>query len=161
MSLLALAQNTLTLFIAQLEAQDVEVPVRRYLSPGVLPAWDGEQLAVNRQLGSQGKPGAPYEGTFIPGAENLQAQLAVSLVREVPTLSGGGQVEAMVPEPQELTEAGEQALTDAQALLDAAIAIHEASTLTDLGKGFAINGVLPMGPQGGLAANRLLLTMSL
>lgn len=161
MSLLTLAQNALGLFVAQLEARDVEVPERRYISPGNLPAWDGEQLAVNLQLGSQGHPGAPFEGTFGPGAENLQAQLSISLVREVAALTGEGSIEDMTPGATELTKSGEQGLVDAEALLKSAITIHGAGSLVDTGKGFAINGVTPMGPEGGLAACRLLLTVSL
>lgn len=162
MSVLELGRKTLTLFEAQLEAQGVELPKdRRYIGPGVLPAWDGEQLTVNLQQLTQGRPGAPFVGTYISGAETLQAQFAVSLVRVVPALEAEGQLEAMIPEAGELSASGEQTITDAEALMDAAVAIHAANTLVEQGKGFAIDGVSPMGPEGALACNRLLFTVSL
>jgi hypothetical protein len=156
-----LANKILALFEAQLEHQGVKLPDRRYVSPGVLPAWDGDQLVVNLQNAGQGRPGAPFVGAYLSGAEILQAQYAISLVRVVPALSGEGQLGSMIPGADALTEAGEETMTDADALMQAAISIHAANTLVEAGKGFAIDGVTTMGPDGGLAANRLLLTISL
>ena len=161
MTLREIAQKTLTAFEAQLEILGVEIPERRYVSPGVIPVWDGEQLVVNLQQRGQGQPGAPFEGSFVPGVENFHAQFAVSLVRAVPALSGEGPLEAMIPDAGELGEAGLSAMDDAEALEKAAVAVHGDFVLTELGQGFAINGCSTMGPEGGLASTRLLFTISL
>lgn len=161
MTLREVARRTLTAFGAQLEAQGIELPERRYVSPGVTPVWDGEQLVVNLQQRGQGQPGAPFEGSFIPGTENFHAQFAVSLVRVIPALSGEGPLGAMIPGEDELGEAGLEAMDDAEALEKAAVAVHGDFVITGLGQGFAINGCSTMGPEGGMASTRLLFTISL
>jgi hypothetical protein len=155
------AQKALAAFETQLEAQGVTLPERRYVSPGVIPVWDDEQLVVNLQQSTQGQPGAPFEGTFVPGAENRSAQFAVSLVRVIPALAGDGSLGAMIPDEVDLGEAGLEAMDDAEALDRAAIAIHGENAITGTGMGFAVNGCATMGPEGGLASTRLLFTISL
>lgn len=157
----ATAEAILAAFAAELKALGISVPGRQYVAPGVITVWDGEQLVVNLQHIPQGQPGAPYPGTYSPVATNLSAQFAVHLVREVPTIGIDGPLGQQTPTAEEIGDAGQQAMTDAAALMEAAIAIHQAHTLTEPGEGFAIDGVMTMGPEGGLASNRLLLTFSL
>lgn len=156
------ARQVLAAFERQLQAQDVALPDRRYVAPGVLPVWDGEQLVVNLQQVLQGQPGAPQLGTPIPPAARvLAAQWAVTLVRSVPALEVDGPVPETIPDVPEMEEAGLDTMNDAAALLLAAQRIHEAYELSRPGQGYAIDGVRPLGPEGGLAANQLLVTISL
>ncbi|HEY4452389.1 MAG TPA: hypothetical protein VGN13_12440 [Solirubrobacteraceae bacterium] len=154
------AQSILAAFVNQLEVQGVTLPERRYVAPGSLVPWDGEQLVVNLQQIVQGQPGAPYAGTPQPAAATvLSAQWAVSICRPAPVI----QSEPLdgLPSAEDSEEAGVEAMTDAAQLVLAAVAIHAAHTLTGPGQGFAIEGCSPLGPEGGLFANRLLFTISL
>lgn len=153
------AQKILSAFSAQLEAQAVDLPERQYVSPGNIAVWDGEQLVVNLQDVLQGQPGAPYAGTYGPGSENLSAQFSVAIVRKIPVVSSGRGPK--IPSAKKISEAGFEAMEDAEALVKAAVAIHSTNAITGLGQGFSIDPCSTLGPEGGLAATRLLLTISL
>lgn len=156
------AREVLAAFVAKLEAAGVEIPERRYVAPGVVPVWDGEQLVVNLQQIVQGQPGAPNLGTPIPPqARVFAAQWAVTLVRSVPALETDGPLGELIPDTGEMEEAGAANMVDMAALLSAAQAIHEGYVLTRPGQGFAVDGAQTQGPEGGLAAARLLFTASL
>lgn len=161
MNLSALAQTMLSAFTVELKTLGVDVPDVRYVSPGLIPAYDGEQLTINLQAISQGQPGQTFTGTYVAGAENLQAQYSVSLVRVIPALSNDGSVEMMLPAAEELDESAVSLMGDAQGLMQAAIAIHAAHSITEVGMGFAIDGVMTEGPDGGVAACRLIFTISI
>lgn len=156
------AREVLAAFVAKLEAAGVEIPERRYVAPGVVPVWDGEQLVVNLQQIVQGQPGAPSLGTPIPPqARIFAAQWAVTLVRSVPALETDGPVAEMIPDMAEMEEAGSGNMADVAALLAAAQSIHEGYVLSRPGQGYAIDGCQTQGPEGGLCAARLLVTISL
>jgi hypothetical protein len=155
-------REVLAAFERHLQALGVELPERRYVAPGNLPVWDGEQLVVNLQQVLQGQPGAPsLQPARPPQIRVFAAQWALTLVRSVPALEVDGPVAEAIPDSPEMEEAGSEALADAAALLLAAQAIHEAYELTTPGQGFSIDTVRPLGPEGGLAANQLLITISL
>jgi hypothetical protein len=155
------AQTVLSAFKAQLEAQGVELPERQYVAPGQGIPWDGEQLVVTLMSVGQGQPGAPFSGTYRPGAELLMAQFAVAIVRTVPSLSGESFAGPMTPSAEELGTAGLAAMDDAQALIKAAIALHAAESVTGLGMGFEIGDCAPVGPEGGMTGHRQLIAISL
>lgn len=156
------AREVLAAFERQLGKQNIELPDRRYVAPGVVPVWDGEQLVVNLQQVGQGQPGQPSLSTPIPPqARIFVAQWAVTIVRAVTALEVDGPVPEAIPEAPEIEEAGLEGMNDAAALLLAAQAIHEGYVLIRPGQGFAVDAVQPLGPEGGLAANRLLFTISL
>lgn len=158
MNVQEIAPAALAAFVTQLETQQVQIPERQYVAPGNLIPWDGEQLVVVLQQVGQGQPGQPNIQSYIPGVENLTAQFAVAIVRVIPAL---GEAAGMVPTDDEMTEAGISAMSDAQALIQAAIAIHASQMLTGLGKGFSIGPCATVGPEGGLAGHRLLFEVSL
>lgn len=169
-TLTADAEKILAAFATALTARGVELPDRRYVAPGQINAWDGEQLVVNLQSIDQGQPGRPFGGTYIPAALNFTAQFAVSIVREIPALYGEGPLTTMVPTALELDDAGQGSLTDGAALILAATDIYAASihgtagqglAVTGPGEGFEIGPCYPVGPEGGLAGHRLLVTISL
>ncbi len=150
------APALLAAFKTQLEELDVTVPERAYIAPGQVAVWDGEQLTVTLTGIGQGSPGKPDPGTFVPGAEILQAGYAVYLIREVPGLSGEGAIQGQLPSAEELDESGQQTVADAQAMFDAAMAIHADHTITEAAlQGFSVGELSTLGPEGGLAGVRL------
>lgn len=161
-SLPASAEAVLAAFAGQLEALDVDVPERRAVVPGSLVVFDGEQLTVNLQQILQGQPGAPSLATFQPAAATVMSvQWAITLVRLAPVGEAETPFPEGIPTAEVIGEAGGLGMQDAAALIRAAIAIHGANTLTRPGEGFAIDGCAPLGPEGGVFATRLLITLSL
>ncbi len=155
------ATRILATFTTHLEALGVDVPERRYVAPGTLIPWDGEQLVVNLQQIQQGQPGAEIGTTYVPQATNLQAQFSVSIVRPVPALNADGPLVAMIPDSTQIGEAGTVFMSDAAALVRAALEIHTAYALTGPGEGFVIGPCIPLGPEGGHVGYRMLITLSL
>ena len=155
----ATASRILSLFAAQLDAQGVELPERQHVGPGQIPAWDGEQLVVNLVTVAQGQPGAPAAMPFRPPAVNFHAQFGVSIVRRVHVIDTEGPFGLMVPSSEQIGEDSAVSLQDAAALIKAATTIGLADSLVDPGEGLVYE-LGTLGPEGGLAANRLLLTLS-
>jgi hypothetical protein len=156
------AHEVLDAFVRELERADVEVPERRYVAPGVVPVWDGEQFVCNLQQILQGQPGIPSLTTPVPPAARVfSAQWALTLVRSVPALETDGPVAELIPDAEEIGEAGDLAMNDSAALLLAAQRLHEGYVLTRSGQGFSIDGLGTQGPEGGLAGTRLLISVSL
>jgi hypothetical protein len=154
------APALLAAFIKQLEAHGVTLPERQYIAPGTIPVWDGEQLVINLQDVQRGQPGAPVAQTTLPVPTVLAAQFSIQLVRVVPALTDGG-LEMAIPEASTIGQSGVQAIGDADALMEAAIAVQEAHTATEAGMGFAIGPLMTLGPEGGCAAVMLKVTISL
>ena len=157
----AVAEKILSLFTAELTAQGVTVPSRRYVTPGGLIPWDTDQLTVSLMSVDQGQPGIGDTTTMIPQAVVFYASYSVNLIRAIPVVNTEGFAGTQLPTAAELDESGQQLQTDAGALLLAAAAIHIGYTLTDPGQGFVIGPLQPVGPEGGLAGSRLMLTISL
>ncbi len=158
--LAAAAENLLGLFATELTALGVEVPEAQYVGSGLIP-WDGESLTIYLGDIGQGQPGAPFSGTPQPAAVTvLRCTIWVQLCREHPSLYDAG-ARLMLPDPPALDTAGQTSVLDAASLMQAAMAIHATYSATGPGEGFAILGVQPLGPEGGLAAMRLGLDMSL
>lgn len=155
----ATASRILTLFANQLETQGVNLPDRQHVAPGQIPAWDGEQLCVNLVSVSQGQPGAPVSLAFRPSAINFHAMFGVSIVRAVYTIDGEGPLDLIAPSSEQIGEDSVVSLTDAAALVHAASSIGLDGSLVDGGEGLVYE-LGTLGPEGGLAANRLLLTLS-
>lgn len=152
----------LAAFAAQLAAQGVALPDRQYLAPGSLIVWDGEQLTVCLMSIDQGDPGMTIASTFIPPtAAHYQAAFSVNLVRKVAVINTEGFAGVEIPTAAQLDVDGGALVADAAALILAGQAIHEAGTLTDGGQGCVIGPLAPLGPAGGLAGSRLLITLSL
>lgn len=153
------AGRILTLFAAQLEELGVELPERQHVAPGQIPAWDGEQLCVNLMTVSQGQPGAPVSMPFRPSAVNFHAMFGVSIVRWVHTIDGEGPVDLIAPTSEQIGEDSARALLDASSLIQAASNIGLAESLVDNGEGLVYE-IRTLGPDGGLAAHQLMLTLS-
>jgi hypothetical protein len=152
------AQALLTMFVDALTTLGVDLPESQYVSAGQV-AWDGPSMTIELGTITQGQPGRPVGDTFQPASVTItQAQFFVQIIRETSALSGEGWAVNMVPDSEQLGDEGTTALDDAGALVKAAIAVHAA---IGQGKGFVIDSCSPLGPQGGLSAMRLSITVSL
>lgn len=157
----ATAAEILALFKAQLIEQGVKVPGRQYVGPGSEMVWDGEQLTVNLMGIAQGMPAQGTPQSFVPQAVHYFASFSVNLVREVTTINTEGSTAGVeVPTPAQLTVDSTKLLADASALILAAQAIHQQYLMTSPQEGFAVEGLQPIMNEGGLGANRMLLSLT-
>jgi hypothetical protein len=157
----ATADLILALFTAQLKAQGVHLPDRQYRQAGSQPVWDGEQLTTGLMGIAQGQPGLAYPQTFVPEALNLYATFFVLLIREIVVINTEGFTGMEIPTALEQDADGVALISDGAQLVIAASAIHLARSLVENGEGFVIDGLQPLGPEGGLSGSRLLLSVSL
>jgi hypothetical protein len=155
------AEQFLAVFGAQLTAQGVTLPDRQYVAAGSMIVWDGEQLTACLMGITQGHPGAAFAQTYVPEALNLYASFSVNLVRKISVVNTEGFAGMEIPTAAELDADGQTLIADAQALILAASEIHRAHLLTGPGEDYVIDGLQPLGPEGGLVASRLLISVSL
>ena len=133
----------------------------QYVAAGIVP-FDGESLTVYLGTIDQGQPGAPIGSSFqVAAATVLWATFYVQILREAPALSGGGTAQDLTPDVDVLGEAGLEAMSDAAALTQAAIALHAFYAVTGPGEGFVVGPVGPLGPEGGISGMRIALHVSL
>ena len=154
------AERILAAFVVALEAQGVDVPGVRFVSPGADLAWDGEQLSVNLLGIDQGGAGVPEGVTMYPTATRFAAQFSVMLIREVPALSEDSRLENMLPSPQEAQAAAERTINDAGGMALASVAVHAQYLVSGPGEDFVVGPVAPFGPQDGLVGTRCLVTLA-
>ena len=155
------ANGLLEAFAAQLVATnpDFPLPPNRYVGAGEIP-WDGEGLYVYLAGGVTGQPGIP-QTTNVAAAQGVtfSVQFYVMLVRSVSSFGYWAGDNIDVPSNADLGFEGHLAVGDAGALLGAAAAIKAAKSVVKNSQGFVIGQVTPVGPQGGLAAVRLLIDL--
>jgi len=156
----AVAARILARFAERLAAMDVDLPERQYVAPGSQVPWDGEQFVVHLMQLESGHPGSPTAIPGLPRAANIAVQFGVALVREVPALTGEVPLGEMIPDAAALGAAGAALIADASALMQVAIEIGEGYEIVDPGMGWLVGPAVTLGPEGGLAASRILLTMS-
>ena len=162
------AEKLLAAFVAQLEAQDVELPERRYRAPGSMIVWDGEQMTVALMGIDQGQPGVVIAQSMVASALSLSAQFSINLVRQVTGLQADKPFSASIPDEDVMDGDGVVMLGDAAALIRAASEIHAQDSNTggkafgviSPGESFVIGPLQPLGPEGGLAGTRLLISLS-
>lgn len=163
-TLAQISEQLIPLFAAQLTEQGVDVPERQYFAPGQIPAQDGEQLVANLVGVMQGQPGVAYSGTFPGGGigATFSATFSVALLRAIPVvMAEPGGIDFMVPTADDIDEAAQSFIGDTEALLKAAQAIHHSYQVTDPGMGFEVGPLQTIGPEGGLAGPKMLVTVSL
>ena len=166
------AEKILNLFAAQLTSQGVELPERQYVQPGSMAVWDGEQMTAGLMGIMQGEPGLAMAQTFVPGSAHYHAQFFVILIRQIAVMNTESFETLEIPTAAQQDSDGQASMGDSAALLIAGEAIHRAPigatpgaptspALTGSGEGYVIDGLQPLGPEGALAGNRLLLSISL
>lgn len=155
------AEQLLSDFASQLTENGVALPERQYRSPGSMVVWDGEQFTVSIMTSAQGQPGIGQPHSVVPQAVVYYATFSLNLVRAIAVINTEGMAEAEIPTADEMDEDGVSLMADASALIYAASQIHQQYLVTAVGEGFAVEGLQPVGPEGGLAGNRLLVSLSL
>lgn len=156
------ADQILQLFAAQLTEQGVDVPERQYRPPGTLVVWDGEQLTVNLMGIGQGQPGHGYGQTIVPPqALVFYASFSINLIRAITVINVEGPEDIEIPTAAEMDADGVKLLADAQALVLAFSQIYQRYQVTAIGEGMVLDGLQPVGPEGGLAGSRMLVSVSL
>jgi hypothetical protein len=161
------AKQIWTAFAAALTELGVSLPERQYRAAGSMIVWDDEQFTVALMGIAQGQPGVEFGGTYIPpSAATYHASFSVNLVRKITVFRDEGTGDMEIPTPEQQDSDGANLMSDGAALILAAQAIHEACSqapggIVDPGQGFVIGPLAPLGPEGGLAANRLLISLSL
>ncbi len=157
------AQSILEAYASQLAAQGVVLPERQFVAAGSDLVWDGEQLSVNLVSIAQGQPGAGWGGGYFPpSAVQYHASWVINLVRVTSALNVDAPfAEGMVPSAEQLNAAGANAVSDAQAMIMATSAIAVGYMVTGPGETFVMSALQTVGPEGGMAATRLLLEIAL
>lgn len=154
------ASALLAAFVTELLVIGIDVPEAVYVAPGQIP-WDGPSLTISLGYVAIGQPGQPDSQSLISTSQiETTATLYLELIREVSTFGYGSGIVGL-PTQEAMDVEGTQALDDAGAMVAAAIAVKASSQIVSLGAGFAIGQCLPIGPEGGLAAMRLELTLSI
>lgn len=157
----AFAEQVLAAFKAQLTVQAVSLPERQYVTPGSMVPWDGEQLTVSLMGIDQGHPGAGQAASVIPETATFYASFSVNLIRKVPIINTEGFAAGEVPTAEDLDASGQGLVGDAAALILAGSQVHLARVLVGPGEEMVIGPLSPVGPEGGLAGSRLLVSVSL
>jgi hypothetical protein len=152
------AQALLEAFAKELISLDPEfnLPDYQYVGTGEI-AWDCPALVVYCGPITLGKPGAPDgQATYIDSTM-IYATLYVELIRAVATEGYYGTAfgESNVPDVADLNDDGMQAVKDAAFLMQAANNIKAQQTIVSKAIASTSQTVVPVGPQGGLAASRL------
>ena len=155
------ADQLLAIFGAQLVELGVQLPARQYRNPSSLVAWDGEQFTVSLMGIAQGQPGRMIGQTIRPPqALHFYASFALTIVRLVSVINTDGFADVEIPTASEIDADGVTTLSDAQALILAASRVYGQHSITSPDEGYEIAGVTPVGPEGGMAGNRLIVNLT-
>lgn len=137
---------------------ELELPDRVYVVPGIIAAFDCEQLTVTVLQVATGIPGQALGLPIVNCPPQRYATYRVELVREVPTVDGQGNP----PKATKLDESARELLRD-MAVLHAAIvdgrdriaSRGSADPLAGVGVPIAIGNATPVGSDGGVAGSRV------
>lgn len=161
-SLATIAAALVPDFAQQLQEQGISLPERQYFAPGQIVAMDGEQL-VGWFVGvAQGGAGIQLPQSQHPAAVRFAAQFAIILLRQIPIVQAEpGPLEYAIPTANDINDAGLSFVADGEALLRACQAIHREYLITYPGMDFEVGPLQTVGPEGGLAGPKILLTVSI
>lgn len=157
-------QNLLDDLVSELVGLDVCVPKAQYLSPGGIIPWDEESITVYLGEIQQGQPGHPVATTYLSAIEaQFFARVFAQIVRKQTAVPGSDSFSASanMPSVAQMTADACQAMTDAAGLLTAAQLVHASYLASSPGEGFVVGPLSTLGPDGGLAAVRIALEISL
>jgi len=146
-----LAEGLLAYFAAGLEAEGSQVPRIQYVAPGANIAFDGEQLVVGLSTLDQGTAGGANAPT-VPGLTQHRVEFTVLILRAVAAITDRG-----IPTAEQVTSDGLASLTDAANLFAVGEKLKNTYALVPPTAGIIIGPLVPVGPDGGLAGQRLTL----
>lgn len=154
------AESILAAFVEQLIELGVDLPEASYVSPGEV-AWDQPSVTIYLGVGDQGEPGQTLQGSFrVARAVHTSSSLFVQILRKTSSIGPLGPW-TQIPAPADLNADGKLALKDAGCLMKAAIMVFKDYQAVGPGQSFTIGPVTTLGPQGGMAAVRLRIDVSL
>jgi hypothetical protein len=137
------------------------LPGGLYFGAGEIP-WDGPGLYVYAGMGYTGQPGQPQNTNIVSVHAMVRCQsFYVQLIREVSSFGYQRGDWIDIPPDTDLNAQGLQAINDAGMLVAAATKIKFNDQLVATAAGFVVGEVMPIGPDGGLAAMRLLIDLSI
>jgi hypothetical protein len=139
---------------------DFDLTGNQYVGAGEIP-WDKPGIYVYMGGGQTGQPGTPQTTSVVStSAITMSVSFYVMIIREVATFGYWSDGGINTASDDILNANGIQAIDDAGALIQAALAIKNDATLVQRAAGFVIGQCTPVGPQGGMAAMRLQLDLS-
>lgn len=135
----------LTATVQAYAADGVELPDRRYITPGAQPAYDCPQLTVSVTAVRNGIPGSEQNRPVANCPPMRYATYRLELVRGTPTLDDRGDP----PSPDELTASAAVVLRDVD-MLDRHVRAA-ARGFAGPGVPVFVGATTPLGPDGGLS----------
>jgi hypothetical protein len=156
------AADLLAAIVEAIEAINPAYPLpgARYVGAGEVP-WDGPGLYIYLGGGHTGQPGQPIATNVVSVSAVVRtAMFYVQLIREVSTFGYLRGDWRDIPTDADLNTEGVQAINDAGMLVAAATRVKKDAIIVANEAGFVIGQVMPIGPDGGLAAMRLQLDLS-
>lgn len=147
MDLYGLAGGLLTQVVQQFAGMSVGLPAKRFVAPGPMPAWDGEQVTVHLIRTFSGSPAgeSPYMG---PGYSEHAAEFGVVIIRNTPTIDDYNSL----PTPEAMMASAQQNMADVATLQRAIETIKNKGLWVDHATPFSVGSATSEGPEGGLVA---------
>lgn len=155
MSLYATARAVLDALTVAYQGDGIDLPERRYVTPGVQPAYDGEQVTVTVLALRNGQPGNETQVPRFACAGPLYASLRVEVIRCTPTVDEDG----YAPEAADLDASAMLVLSDVESLTRHLPGI--AQTIAGQGSPVLVANAVPVGPDGGYAGAQVDLDLPL
>lgn len=143
------AEAILAAVVSGYSAAGVTLPSKQFVSPGALPAWDGEQVTVSLQRTFQGMPGQEQGTPRGWQVATLTGLFAVEVVRAVAGLSDDG----VVPAAGAIGADGQAHMADHRTLYGALQTAVRTESIGSKGRVF-VGSIESVGPEGGLAGVR-------
>jgi hypothetical protein len=129
------------------------LPTVRYVAPGQVVAFDGEQVTTNLLRVVAGRPGADDAEQSSAGFTIMYAEILFVIVRDTPTIQDGNMGNVLPPSPVALNTNAQLMMQDAAFLTQAMI---DMVTIDKVFRnhGFPVNigPVTTVGPEGGVTA---------
>lgn len=164
MKLLSLGESAemlLDKFIEKMETYPGwEKPQGSYVGAGQIP-WDGPGVYCSIGTTSLGQPGVPTSGNLqTPKVMFTTVTFYIMIIRNC--ASFGYYTQNQPPYEGDLNREGIQSMNDVGALIQAAKDLRKDPDIVgNRQAGFTVGPVEPMGPEGGLSANRISVELSI
>jgi hypothetical protein len=137
-----------------------EMPEGSYVGAGAIP-WDGPGVYCYLGTTSIGQPGAPVNTNLqSPKVMFTTVTFYIMVIRR--SASFGYYTQSQPPYEGDLNREGIQSMNDVGALIQAAKNIRKNEDIvSNRQAGFTVGPVTPIGPEGGLSANRISVEVSI
>lgn len=146
----------LALVVEGYAAVEIDLPERQYITPGIIPAFDEDQLTVSVQAIRTGIPGQRLGAPLVNCGAVRHVSLRIDLTRCTPVV----EVSGAPPTAAALTESAKEILRDVE-LLDRIVRdgrlllAGKGDPAKGRGIGIVLGSATPLGPDGGLSGSRI------